>query len=146
MLCRDVMFPLVFKCTEDTPVVECAQRMRDEQIGFLPVVDAKGMAVGVVTDRDLAVRVLAERQSPSTPVRAVMTPGPLLICLPDEPLGTVERRMAQAKKSRVLVVDHIGTVLGVISLSDISVAEGNVERTGSLLRDLAIREPAARRP
>ena len=146
MLCHEVMLPLVFKCREDTPVVEFAQRMRDEQIGFLPIVDVKGIAVGVITDRDLALRVLAERRRPSTPVRAVMTPAPLLTCLPDEPLGTAERRMAEAKRSRALVVDKQGVVLGVISLSDVSVAEGSLERTGNLMRNLSTREaPAAAR-
>jgi CBS domain-containing protein len=136
MLCREVMLPLVFKCREETPVVECAQRMRDEQIGFLPIVDGKGVAVGVLTDRDLALRVLAERRRPSTPVRAVMTPAPLLTCLPDEPLSAAERRMAEAKRSRALVVDKQGVVLGVLSLSDISVAETSLKRTGSLVRAL----------
>jgi len=145
MLCRDVMLPLVFKCLEETPVVECAQRMRDEQVGFLPIVDVKGIAVGVITDRDLALRVLAERRRPSTPVRAVMTPGPLLTCLPDETLAAAERRMAEAKKSRALVVDKQGVVLGVISLSDVSVAESSPERTGNLMRDLSIREAATAR-
>ena len=110
MLCREVMLPMVFKCREQTPVVECAQRMRDERVGFLPVVDSKGLAVGVVTDRDLTLRVLAERLRPSTPVRAVMTCAPLLTCLPDEPLSVVERRMAEAKESRALVVDREGSL------------------------------------
>ena len=140
MLCREVMLPLVFKCAETATVTECAQRMRDEQIGFLPVVDGKGRMVGCVTDRDLAVRVLAEQRPATTPVCAVMSTGPFVTCLPDEPLSTIERRMAEARKSRALVLDAGGEVVGVISLSDICVAESSPARAGELLRDVAIRE------
>ena len=75
MKCEDVMLTLVFKCDEGSTVAECAQLMRDEQLGFVPVLDAQLTVVGVVTDRDIAVRVVAEGREFSTPVSEVMSTG-----------------------------------------------------------------------
>ena len=142
MNCRDVMLTLVYQCTGDTPVATCARMMREEAIGFLPVVDALGGVVGVVTDRDLVVRVLADQKSPTTPVGDVMSPGPFVTCRPDEPLRSLEQRMANAKKSRALVQDKNGALLGIISLSDIAQVEPSAIRTGTLMREVARRESA----
>ncbi len=136
MKCEEVMWTLVFKCDEHTTVEDCARLMRDEALGFLPVLDARWAVVGVVTDRDLTLRVLAEALPPSTPVREVMTRGPFLTCLAEEELRELEARMAESKRSRALVNEPDGTLLGLISLSDIAQREPSVTRTGRLLREL----------
>ena len=143
MKCKDVMLTLVFKCDLQTTVAECAQLMRDEQLGFVPVLDQAMTVVGVVTDRDLAVRVLAEQRDPSTPVSAVMSTGPFLFCRPNDDLHDLEERMAQTKKARALVKDADGSLLGVISLSDIAQRERSAARTGKLLKEVTRRESVA---
>lgn len=120
MKCEEVMWTLVFKCDEHTTVSDCARLMRDEALGFLPVLDARLSVVGVVTDRDLAVRVLAEALPPETPVSAVMTRGPFLTCRADDELHELEQRMAESRKSRALVNEPDGTLLGIITLADIA--------------------------
>lgn len=140
MQCKDVMLTLIFKCEESTTVAECAQLMRDEQLGFVPVLDKQSAVVGVVTDRDLAVRVVAEKRPLSTPVSAIMSTGPFLSCLPDDDLHELEERMAQTKKARALVKASDGSLLGVISLSDIAQRERSAARTGKLLREVTRRE------
>lgn len=140
MKCQDVMLTLVFKCKEDTPVAECAQLMRDENLGFVPVLDQQDSVVGVVTDRDLAIRVVAEGRSLTTPVSAVMSSGPYLSCLPDDDLRTLEERMGQTKKARALVKNADGELLGIISLSDIAQRESSATRTGKLLKEVTRRE------
>ena len=142
MLCKDVMLTLVFKCTRETTAEACAQMMRDQRIGFLPVLDEKGAAIGVVTDRDLALRVLAESRPGKTPIGEIMSPAPFLVCEPDEDLRSLERQMAQARKSRALVRDAYGKIVGIISLSDIAQSERSASRTGELLRELTHRESA----
>ena len=142
MLCRDVMLTLVFRCHEDMSAAACAQTMRDENIGFMPVVNGKGDLIGVVTDRDLALRVVAAGKPASTPVREVMSPGPIVTCEPDDNLRVLEQRMAEAKRSRALVLSRQGALLGVISLSDIAQAERSASRTGRLMRDVSRRESA----
>lgn len=140
MKCEEVMWTLVFKCDEYTTVAQCAQLMREEELGFLPVLDANHVVVGVLTDRDLAVRVLAQELPPSTPAREVMTHGPFLTCLPGDDVHELEQRMAESKKSRALVNEADGSLIGVISLSDIAQREPSATRTGRLLREMTRRQ------
>lgn len=140
MKCKDVMLTLIFKCDETTTVCDCAQLMRDEQLGFVPVLDKQAAVVGVVTDRDLAVRVVAEKRPLTTPVKDIMSTGPFLSCLPDDDLHELELRMSQTKKARALVKASDGSLLGVISLSDIAQRERSAARTGKLLKEVTRRE------
>ncbi len=140
MKCEDVMLTLVFKCDESSTVAECAQLMRDEQLGFVPVLDAQLTVVGVVTDRDIVVRVVAEGRAFSTPVSEVMSTGPFLSCDPDDDLHELEQRMAREKKTRVLVKASDGSLRGVISLSDIAQCERSAARTGKLLKEVTRRD------
>ena len=140
MKCKDVMLTLIFKCDENSTVAECAQLMRDEQLGFVPILDGNQTVIGVVTDRDIAVRVVAEGRGFATPVKAIMSTGPFLACLPDDDLHELEQRMAQTKKGRALVKASDGSLLGVISLSDIAQRERSAARTGKLLKEVTRRE------
>lgn len=140
MKCEEVMWTLVFKCDEQTTVAHCARLMREEELGFLPVLDAAHRVVGVLTDRDLAMRVLAEELPLSTPACDVMTRGPFLTCLPDDDLHELEQRMAESKKSRALVHEPDGSLMGVITLSDIAQREPSATRTGRLLREMTRRQ------
>ncbi|MBK7857847.1 MAG: CBS domain-containing protein [Archangiaceae bacterium] len=146
MHCKDVMSRKVRCCKVSSSAAECAQIMRDDQLGFVPVVDDKGVVVGVVTDRDLALRVVAERLPPETPVVALMTAGPLCTCGPEESVRVLEARMEQTRRSRALVVDGAGALLGVISLADLAQVEPSHERTAQLLRAVASRESGAADP
>lgn len=139
MRCKDVMVTLVFRCHEDDTIQKCARLMLEEQIGFVPVTDKSGRLVGVLTDRDLAIRVLAEGKSAQLPVRSVMSMGNLLTCHPDDELRALEDRMADEKKGRAVVLED-GRVVGVISAADIAVAEGSRRRGSWLMRELSSRE------
>jgi CBS domain-containing protein len=136
MLCRDVMKKAVV-CHEADAVDRCARTMRDRNIGFLPVVDAQGRVNGLVTDRDLAVRVLAEDLSLCTPVSAVMTRD-VRVCRAKDSLRAAERRMAALKRSRLAVVDDDGRCVGVLSLSDVAQADSR-SAAGHILYEVAQR-------
>ena len=139
MLCRDVMLSYVYRCSGRESATTCARLMREHRIGFLPVVDPAGRPIGVITDRDLALRVVAEARPFTTPVQDLMTVESILTCRPDEDLASLETRMAQRRKSRAIVIDEHGACVGVISLSDIAQAEDTV-RSGRLLREVTRRE------
>jgi len=141
MKCEDVMLTLIFKASLTSTVAECAQLMRDEELGFLPVLDERLHVVGVVTDRDLAIRVVAEQKPASTLVSEVMSRGPFLTCEPEDELEALEQHMAQEKKARALVKAPDGSLLGIISLSDIAQAERSEARTGRLLKEVTRRGP-----
>ena len=122
MLCRDVMSKDVAVCRETDTVNHCARIMRDRNVGFLPVVDARGLVNGLVTDRDLTVRVLAEDLSLASAVGSVMTRD-VRVCRARDTLRMAERHMADVKRSRLVVVDDTGRCVGVISLSDVAQAD-----------------------
>jgi len=140
MLCRDVMKKKVFVCLEDDTVAQCARIMRDQNIGFIPIVDDEGLVSGVVTDRDLAVRVLADELPLEMPVGVIMTRD-VRICRAKDTLRTAERRMAEVKRSRLVVVDDARHCVGVISLSDVAQAD-NRTHAGHVLYEVTQRKPA----
>lgn len=139
MRCRDVMLTFVYRCDESFTAAECARLMRDERIGFVPVVDHRDRVIGVVTDRDLAIKVLAAGKPPTTPVSEVLSGAELVSCSAEDELQVAEDRMARAKKGRILVLDEAGRCAGVISLSDIAQVE-DAWRSGDLFRRVARRE------
>lgn len=109
---------------EDT-LRTAAMVMRDTAVGFLPVVDSVSSVIGVITDRDLVVRGLANGRSPETAVSLVMT-DEVVACMPDDDIRVAAARLARMKRSRVVVVDEHGALAGVISLSDVVEALGGI--------------------
>jgi CBS domain-containing protein len=122
----------VHTCRESDSVATAAQRMRECNVGMLPIVDSGGRVRGLVTDRDLAVRVLGHNRTGAVPVSAVMTRAGLVTGLPNDRLRVAEDRMVAAEVGRAIVIDSKGRLVGVISLRDIARAEGR-ERTGEIV-------------
>jgi len=115
-----------------------ARIMRDENIGFLPVCDTSGRAIGAITDRDLAVRLIAEDQPVDTLVGGLMTRG-VVSCSPEDDVTFAEQLMRTERKLRVLCVDEGGHVVGVLSLADVAVHEDGW-RIANTLRHVVRRE------
>src|SRR5262245_5198015 len=105
-------------------VQSAATRMRDQNIGFLPVCDEADQVLGTITDRDLAIRVLADLLSPRTSVEEVMT-REVVACRPEDDVEEAQELMAQHRKSRIMCVDEGGRLAGIISLSDIAERVGD---------------------
>src|SRR5687768_9990388 len=100
---EDVMTAEVASVTRMAFVRDAARVMRDRDIGFLPVCEADGTVVGVVTDRDLVLGILAADRSPSTAVEEVMTPDPI-VCYTTDDLAWCERLMSENQINRMVVV------------------------------------------
>ena len=137
MRCRDVMRTNVVTCAPTEGARHCARLMKERRVGFLPVVDGEGRVVGVLTDRDLVLRLLAEGTALDAMAGDLMTGGPV-VCRADDDLRAAEERMVGARVSRVVVVDGKRRPLGIISLSDVAQAEGRA-RTGKVLSQLKSR-------
>lgn len=107
--------------TPEDEIAKAAGVMRDREVGMLPVVeDEHGMRlVGVITDRDMAVRCLAEHHDGKCPVRAHMTSGALATVEPDDDVSMVLQLMSRAQVRRLPVVDDQQRLLGVIAQADI---------------------------
>jgi CBS domain-containing protein len=132
MRCQEIMKQDLESVSPSDTVEDAAQRMRDENIGFLPVCDESRKVVGTLTDRDIAVRVVAARKPASTKVEDVMT-REAIACDPRDDMREAEQAMAAHHKSRIMCVDDQGTLVGVISLSDIVRHEGARRATSTLL-------------
>jgi CBS domain-containing protein len=138
VLCQDLMKSEVECFRTLDSVQEIARRMRDVNVGFVPICDADGRPLGTLTDRDIAIRVCAEGRA-AAGVRAgeVMT-RETVTCREADDVERAERLMAEHHKSRIMVVNDEGRVVGVISLSD--VAEQDEGRAVETLRRVAERE------
>jgi CBS domain-containing protein len=112
--------------------------MRDLGIGFLPICDDAKELVGVLTDRDIALRVVAEDQPHEVRVEEVMT-AEVITCRPEDEVERAEALMRTNQKSRLVVVEDTGQVAGVISLADIAQYDDE-ERAGRVLADVTERE------
>jgi len=123
---------------ERDTVAAAARKMREKNVGFLPVCDAGGAPIGVVTDRDLALRVLADELSHRTTVAEIMS-REVVSCAPGDELRAIEARMSTQQKSRIMVCGAGGELVGVISLSDIAQHEGT-RQAGRVLASVSQRE------
>jgi CBS domain-containing protein len=141
VLCQTLMKSEVECFRTLDSVQEIARRMRDVNVGFVPICDADGRPLGTLTDRDIAIRVCAEGRA-AAGVRAgeVMT-RETVTCRESDDVERAEKLMAEHHKSRVMVVNDEGRLVGVISLSD--VAEQDERRAVETLRRVAEREARA---
>lgn len=111
----------------DTTLVEAAQRMRTSGVGGIPVLDHEGECAGILTERDIVIRVLAEEREPLAAfVRDVATMHPVT-CSPKEDVAEVAERMREHEIQHVPVCLE-GEVVGVISLADIIFGRPDEER------------------
>ena len=136
MLCRDLMKSEVHCVSMDATVSDAAKLMRDEQIGFLPICDEEKNVIGILTDRDIAVRVVADNRSLDEPVASFMTPE-IVACRSEDDLSVAQELMGELQVSRIICLNEDGELDGVISLSDIAQVEDNAAVT---LRNVSVRE------
>ncbi|GHJ99495.1 CBS domain-containing protein [Streptomyces sp. NPDC003753] len=136
---REVMTPGVVAVLPDASLVEAAQLMRAEDIGDVLVAE-DGRVVGVLTDRDIALRAVADGADPLTvSARAVCTPDPVVVG-PDDPVSTAVDLMRGHAVRRLPVVED-GRPVGMVSLGDLAVAQDPT----SALADISQAEPGGGR-
>lgn len=130
-------------CTPEQKTNEAAKLMVECDCGEIPVVDDKRKPLGVVTDRDIIVRVVARDEDPREwPVREAMT-SPALTVTAETSLEECRRLMEENQIRRVPVVDKNGIVVGIVALADI-VRHANEDAAAELVRDVSAptREPS----
>jgi CBS domain-containing protein len=121
MTCKEMMTPNPTTCTPAAHAQAVALIMSEEDVGVVPVIDGKSkQLVGIVTDRDLCLDVVAEGKSPQeVPVSAVMNTAPVT-CLADDDLQVCLDRMKEHQLRRIPIVDEKGHCVGIISQRDIA--------------------------
>jgi CBS domain-containing protein len=114
---------------------EAARLMAELDVGVLPVGE-NDQLIGMITDRDIAVRAVAAGLGPDTAVSEVMTDS-VMYCFADQSLEEVSRNMGDIQVRRLPVVDREKRLVGIISLSDIAQGDDAIEEAGEALRDIA---------
>lgn len=133
---RDVMTRGVETVAPDATIAEVARRMRDLDVGSLPVCDGSKL-IGIVTDRDLSVRATAAEKDPnSTRVRDVMSPQ-LTWVFEDEPADAAARVMRERQIRRLPVLDRNDRLVGVVALADLATDLGDDKLKGATLEEIS---------
>ena len=136
MKVADVMSYQPVTADADESAQSAAQHMRAHVVDALPIVE-DGRLVGILTDRDLALRVVAPGERPwEARVRDVMTPRPIT-CRPDEPLGAAVERMLDRRVRRLIVVGDAGEVRGLVSVDDLLFLEETRPLALQVLKEVA---------
>jgi CBS domain-containing protein len=130
----DVMTAAPACCTPETTVKEAARLMAENDCGCLPVINNDRRVVGVVTDRDIACRCVAEGKDADTPVGDVMTPEPQC-CRPDDDVNEVAQVMSETQVRRVPVVDDSGCCVGMVAQAD--VARANEQQAADVVGEVS---------
>jgi CBS domain-containing protein len=130
----DVMTREIHLATPDQSIASAAAEMAKADVGSLPVSDADRL-VGMITDRDIAVRAVAKGLGAETPVRNVMT-GSIKYCYEDQDVDEVARNMADLGVRRLPVVNRDKRLVGFVALSNI-VQAGDGRSKDTLLRGVA---------
>lgn len=132
MQVKDVMTKQVISVAPDASIRDVARLMSEIDAGIIPVID--GDAFGIVTDRDIVVRAVAESIDVARPISEIMTSG-VESCLGSDELREAARRMSELQMRRLLVFDDTGSISGILSLGDI--ARLNEELAGVTLEEIS---------
>lgn len=135
---REAMTPGVRSVSPTDSLREAAQAMREQDVGSLPVVE-DGRVVGIITDRDIVVRAVAEGVDPRTATVGDVTSGDLVTVEPDEDLDDALKLMAQHRVRRLPVVKD-GRLVGVVAQADVAL-EANDKDAGEMLAEIS--QPAS---
>jgi CBS domain-containing protein len=131
---RDVMTAEPIVLQQNQSIADAAQAMRDTAVGAVLVVDGDKLC-GMVTDRDLVVRAVAERKLPDSPVGEVVS-ADLVAVGADEEIADAARIMQENAVRRLPVLDD-GRIVGIVSIGDLAVGQGE----NSALADISAAEP-----
>lgn len=137
--CREIMTQDLVYCWPEDPVSKVAQLMKKEDIGPVLIVDNEQSRklIGIVTDRDLALKVVAEGRDPKTTnVETVMT-RKLVTCRADDDIESAMKAMAQYQLRRIPVVDDHMKLVGIISQADVATRVDEPEKTAEVVKEIS---------
>ena len=135
--CREIMTGNVLTTTGEMSLTEAAQMMKDGDIGVLPVVETEtNKLVGIVTDRDIVVRVVAAGKGASATVADAMTTE-LFTAKPDDFAFEAIRTMGERQVRRVPIVDDAGVLQGIVSMADVALEMEDEREIAETLEEIS---------
>jgi CBS domain-containing protein len=133
---REIMTPEVQVISPNATAADASSKMEDLNVGAIPVCDGKNL-VGMVTDRDLVLRVMAQRRDPSTTtVRDTMTPD-VYFCYDDEEAEIAADLMAQQQIRRLPILSRTKQLVGIVSLGDLALDGVDSQSCGEVLKEVS---------
>ncbi len=117
-------------------VEQAAQTMKEINVGLIPVVDGTQL-LGTITDRDIAIRVVAENMNPSTTRVSEVMSSPVVTCFDDQTLKEVAALMEQKQIRRIVVLNRTYDIVGIASLGDLVVKSGREKLAGQVLEKIS---------
>lgn len=139
MICSEIMTKDPACCLASDSVMKAAQLMKSEDVGPIPIVDETDgrKLTGIVTDRDLAIKVVAEARDPkTTQVDEVMSEG-LVTCRESDDVQTVIKLMEENQIRRIPVVDKSDHLVGIIAQADVATRLGSAGITGKVVEQIS---------
>jgi len=136
---NEVMTKKTVCCLPDDLAVDAAQLMKNEHVGSIPVIEDQQTRklVGIVTDRDLAIRIVSEGlDGKSTKVESIMTRN-VVTCKAEDDLQTVVDAMSKHQLRRIPVVDDDNKVLGIIAQADVAIHFDHPKKTAAMVKEIS---------
>ena len=135
--CREIMSKNVQTANRETSLKDVAQILKEADIGILPIVEKdSSKLIGLVTDRDIVVRAVAEGKSAETPVGEIMT-DELFTAKPEDFAFEAIRTMGERQVRRVPIVDDEGVLQGIVSMADIALEMEDEREIAETLEDIS---------
>lgn len=139
MKVNEIMTTEFERIDSDSSLFDAAEKMKSFNIGFLPVEEGDKF-IGLLTDRDIVIRGLAEGLDPRrTSVKDIAT-SDIVYCFEDESIEDAARLMEDNQVRRLIVVDHEQRPVGIVSIGDIAVKSGQAQLAAEILERVS--EPA----
>jgi CBS domain-containing protein len=136
MQLKDIMTPEVERIHKNASVHEVAQKLKAIDVGMIPVYDGDRL-VGMVTDRDIALRVVAEGcDAASTPAHEVMTPE-VIYCFEDQTVEEAAKAMEEHQIRRLIVLNRDKRLVGIVSLGDLATHRQSKKAAGEALSEIS---------
>jgi CBS domain-containing protein len=136
MKVKDLMTPGPETVGSGDPVKKAAELMEKNNVGVVPVFDEGGRAIGVLTDRDIALRLVAEGKDPQTTKTGDIMSRGVVYCPDDAHASKAAQIMEEKKIRRLLVRDSRGKITGIVSLGDLAQSLSK-DKAGKLIREVS---------
>lgn len=132
---KELMSPDVQVTSPDKTIEEAAQQMQEGNFGMLPV-EANGRMVGTISDRDIAVRAVAEGHDPSTEVRKIMTKG-VVTAFENDTVADAAKLMSEKQIRRLPILNANKQLVGIVSLGDLAIEDVDTAAAGVALSKIS---------
>jgi CBS domain-containing protein len=136
---NEVMTKNPFCCLPDDMVIKAALLMKSKEIGAIPVIESEetNKLVGIVTDRDLALEVVAEGRDPQTTKVGDVMSGKVVTCRADEDVRKALDGMSKHQLRRIPVVDKNNRLVGIIAQADVATRVNDAGKTAALVKGIS---------